>query len=73
LADAVTVVGDNVESKLKTATVPEPIAVLFVDPHGSPTAAVDPFPESATDVPNATEFGGVVSWDPDDHEAPPKV
>ena len=52
LADAVTVVGDNVVWKLKTAAAPSPSG----PPHGSPTAAVVPLPESATEVPKANEL-----------------
>ena len=68
-ADAVTVVGDSVDWKLKTATPPS----LAGPPHGSPTAAVVPLPESATDVPKASEFGGGVRGVPEDHELPWKL
>jgi hypothetical protein len=69
LADAVTVVEDNVDWKLKTVTPPSPSD----PPHGSPTAAVVPLPDSATDVPKADEFGGIVRGVPADHEAPSKL
>jgi hypothetical protein len=69
LADAVTVVGDSVEWKLKTVAPPVPSS----PPHGSPTAAVVPLPESATDVPKAVEFTGAVRGVPEDHESPSKL
>jgi hypothetical protein len=68
VADAVTVVGDNVDWKLKTETAP-PLG----PPHGSPTAAVVPLPESATDVPKASEFTGAVRGVPEDQESPAKL
>jgi hypothetical protein len=69
LADAVTVVEDNVDWKLKTVAPPSPSG----PPQGSPTAAVVPLPESATDVPKADEFGGVARTGPEDHELPAKL
>jgi hypothetical protein len=69
LANAVTVVCDSVDWKLKTAAPPSPSD----PPHGSPTAAVVALPESATDVPKADEFAGVESRVPADHELPPKL
>ena len=69
LADTVTEVGENVDWKLKTVAPPSPSG----PPHGSPTAAVVPLPESATDVPKADEFGGVARTGPEDHELPAKL
>ena len=49
-----------------TAPVPEP-------PVGSPTSAVVPSPERATDVPNAASVAGAVSDVPADHDPLAKV
>jgi len=66
VAEAVTVEGASVESKLKTVAAPS----LSSFPRGSPTTAVRPSPESPTEVPNWPELAGGVSATPGNHPGP---
>ena len=56
-------------AKVYTVAAPVPLS----PPKGSPTRAVVPDPESATDVPKAPSSAGAVSATPEDHTPLVKV